>query len=146
MDGDVLKLLELIYIVLSISSVQQNDPVIQLYTLYFSFIFHHVPSQVTGHSSLCYTAGPHCLPILNVNSLTLNSQSIPLPPPLALATTSLLSLSKSLFLFCRTVPLCHILDSTCGIIWYLPFFLSMRIHSSIYVAANGIILFISMAE
>ena len=26
-------------------------------------ILHHVPSQVTGHSSLCYTAGSHCLSI-----------------------------------------------------------------------------------
>ena len=50
------------------------------------------------------------------NSLHLlipNSQSFPpplTPPPLA--TTSLFSMSVSLFLFCRYVHLCHILDST----------------------------------
>ena len=29
------------------------------------FIFHHVLSQETGYRSLCCTAGPHCLSILN---------------------------------------------------------------------------------
>ena len=29
-------------------------------------IFHHVLSQETGYSSLCYTVGPHCLSILSV--------------------------------------------------------------------------------
>ena len=43
--------------------------------------------------------------------LTPNSQSIPLPPHSSLATTSLFSKSKSLFLFCRQVHLCPILYS-----------------------------------
>ena len=41
-----------------------NSKVTQLYICIHSFshnIFHHVPSQVTGYISLCYTAGPHCL-------------------------------------------------------------------------------------
>ena len=38
---------------------------------------------------------------------------IHLPPsPSPLATTSLFSVSGSLFLFCRWVRVCHILDST----------------------------------
>ena len=58
-----------------------------VYTYSFSHnIFHPVPSQVIGFSSLCYTAGPHCLSIPKCNRLHLlipNSQSIPLPllPP-----------------------------------------------------------------
>ena len=50
-------LLQLIYSVLSISTVQESDPVI--YTHSFShIIFHHVPSQVTRYSFLCYTTQP----------------------------------------------------------------------------------------
>ena len=45
-----------------------------------------------------------------------NSLFIPFPPPFLLATTSLFSISESLFLFCRQVHLCHILDSTFK--WY----------------------------
>ena len=29
-------------------------------------ILYHAVAQVIGYSSLCYTAGPHCLSILNV--------------------------------------------------------------------------------
>jgi len=43
--------LQLIYNVLSISAVQQNDPVICIYTFFFSH--YHVLSQVIGYSSLC---------------------------------------------------------------------------------------------
>ena len=49
-------------------------------------------------------------------------QSIPLPPSPALATTSLCSMSVSLFLFCRHVHLCHILESTCKL-YHMVFFL-----------------------
>ena len=53
-------LLYLIYNVLSISAVQQSDPVIHTYMHSFShIILHQVPSQVTGYSSLCCTAGSH---------------------------------------------------------------------------------------
>ena len=54
--------------VLSISAVQQSDPVIHtyicvcVYIYIYSFphiILYHVPSQVTTYSSLCYTAGSH---------------------------------------------------------------------------------------
>jgi len=37
----------------------------------FSYIIlHHVPSQVTGYSSLCYTAGSHCLATPNATVCT----------------------------------------------------------------------------
>ena len=38
-----------------------------IYVYSFSHLmFHHVLSLVIGYSSLCYTAGPHCLSVLNV--------------------------------------------------------------------------------
>ena len=50
----------------------------------FSYItLHHVPSQVTRYSSLCYTAGSHCLSFPKCNNLhllTSNSLSIQLSP------------------------------------------------------------------
>ena len=73
----------LIYSVLSISAVYQSDPVIPIYNYFFHMIFHHVLSKAIRYSSLCYTAGPHCLSILNVIVCIYqspNSQSIPLPP------------------------------------------------------------------
>ena len=45
-----------------------------------------------------------------LNLLTPNSHSVPLPPPSLLTTTILFSTSVILFLFCRWVHLCHILD------------------------------------
>ena len=83
----------------------------------------------------CCTVGPHCLLILKCNSLhlpTLNSLSILLCTSFPLATTSLLSMSVSLFLFYRWVHLCHFyILHISYLIWYLSFFfwlasLSMR--------------------
>ena len=34
-----------------------------IYTFFFSYYPHHVSSQVTRYTSLCYTAGSHCLSI-----------------------------------------------------------------------------------
>ena len=65
-------------------------------------------------------------------------------PPLSfssLATTSLFSLSVSLFLFHRYVHLCHILDSTFKYFSFWIPSLSMIISRSIHIAANGIISF-----
>ena len=74
--------------------------------------------------------------------LTPNSPSIPLPP-LSWATTSLSSMSVSLFRLYRQVHLCHILDSTYK--WYqMVLFLTalcMIISSFINIAATGIISF-----
>ena len=91
-----------------LSTVQQSDPVTHIYIHSFSHIItHHVLSQVTRYSSLCYTAGLHCLSSSKYNSLlTPESQSIPLPLG---NHTSLFS--KSEFHFCGKLNLCHILDS-----------------------------------
>ena len=53
------------------------------------------------------------------------------------------------FLVCGKVQLCHIVDIRYDIICYFFVFLTslrMRVSSSIHVAANGIVLFIFMAE
>ena len=42
-----------------------SHPYIYIHSLSY-IIFHLGFSQETGYSSLCYTAGPHCLSILNV--------------------------------------------------------------------------------
>ena len=54
----------MIYTAVPFSAVQQSDPVINS----FSHIIlpHRGLSQETGHNSLCYTAGFHGPPILNV--------------------------------------------------------------------------------
>ena len=55
-----------------LSTVQQSDPAhthTHTHIFFFSHfhtILHHVPSQVTRYSSLCYTAGSHCLSTPNV--------------------------------------------------------------------------------
>ena len=52
-------------------------------------------------------------PIYNgLHLLTLNSQSVPPLFPSHLAATSLFSMTVNLFLFCRSISLCHILPST----------------------------------
>ena len=37
----------------------KNDPVIHIYTFFSHIILHHIPSQVTRYSSLCYKAADH---------------------------------------------------------------------------------------
>ena len=65
-------------------------------------LFHYSLSQKTGYSSLCYTADPLCLFILNVIVCIYWS---PIPSPSLpfhispLTTTSLISMSVNLFLF-----------------------------------------------
>ena len=78
------------------------------------------------------------------NSMHLITPISPSFPPLSfssLATTSLFSLSVSLFLFHRYVHLCHILDSTFKYFSFWIPSLSMIISRSIHIAANGIISF-----
>ena len=91
----------------------------------YIYILFHILSSQDGlsqdieYSSLCYTAGPCCLSILYIVICICSSQipnsSLPNSPSL-LATTSLFSMSVSLFLFHKYVHLCHILDSTYK--WY----------------------------
>lgn len=80
--------------------------------------FYSLPSWSTLRdwiSSLCCTAGPHGLAILHAIVCIYQPQtphpshSLPLPSPLA--TTSLVSMSVSLFLSDRCAHLCYILDS-----------------------------------
>ena len=99
-------------------TVQRSDTVTHtrtyIYIHSFSHMFlYHLPSQVTRYSSLCYTAGSHCLSTPNAPSLHLltpSSQAIPLPPPPPWQP-QVCSLSVHEFLFCGKVHLCHILDS-----------------------------------
>ena len=48
-----------------VSSVYQSDSVIHLYIL-FQILFHYRLLQDIEYSSLCYTVGPCCLPILYI--------------------------------------------------------------------------------
>ena len=80
----------------------------------------------------------------SLHLLTPSSQSTPsLPRPLGNHKSIILQVHE--FLFCGKFHLCHILRFyICDIIWHLSFSfwlisLSMRVSSSIHVAANGII-------
>ena len=61
----------MIYIVLSIPAVQHSEVTQSFIYTHSHIIFHHVPSQVIGHSSLCYTAGSHCQLTLKVENTML---------------------------------------------------------------------------
>ena len=99
--------------VVFISAVQQSESVIYIYIL-FHILFHYGSPQDTEYSSLCCTVRTCCLSILYTKSAFANPRLPILPSPYpSLATTSPFSISVSLFLFCRYVDLCHILDSTC---------------------------------
>ena len=52
----------LIFNVVFISGVQQSDSVIHVYI--FHIFFHYDLLQDIEYSSLCYTEGPCCLPVL----------------------------------------------------------------------------------
>ena len=65
---------------------------------FFHTIFHHVLTQETGRSSLCYTVGPHYFSIPNASSLHLPTIH-PTPPCFPLANASLLSMSLLCFCF-----------------------------------------------
>ena len=96
--------------VVSISAVQHSDPVIHIYT---SFFLHYLPSwsiPKTGYSSLCSSVRPHSVSILNV-IVCIHQHQTPRSSPSHLANTSLLSMSVSMFPFCRLLHLCNILDS-----------------------------------
>ena len=104
----------------------------------------------TEQSSLCYTAGPCWLPILNTAVCT----SIPpyhFPLPFPSATISSFSKSVTLLLFCKSICIIsfqipHIRD----IIWYFSSSVwpthSVTLPRSIHVAANSIVSFFLMAE
>ena len=74
----------------------------------FSYIiFHHDLSQEIGYSFLCYTVGLYCFSIPNVIGCCTNPK-LPVYPmlyPLPLGNHKSVSMSVSLFLFCRKVHL-----------------------------------------
>ena len=139
----------MIYSALWIFAVQQSDAVLHVYILFLNIYFHYGLSQEIIHSPLWYTVGTCCLFILSVIVYTYQPQIPSLSPSFPLGNNILISMSVSLFLFCRQVHLCHILNSTSK--WYhivsIFVFLfpdnsfSMMTSSCIYVATNGIILF-----
>ena len=53
----------MIYNVMLVSGVQQSDSVIYIF---FQIIFHHRLLQGIEYSSMCYTVGPCCFPILHI--------------------------------------------------------------------------------
>ena len=120
-----------------ISSVQQSDSVIHIYThiyihvythtyiytyiyiyiyiyiyVLFHVLFHYGLSLDIEYSSLCYIVRPCCLSILFTIVCLPNSHPFPPLPILPLGNHSLFSIAGSPFLFCRYVDLYCILDST----------------------------------
>ena len=94
-----------------------------IYTHSLSHIIcHHVPSQVIGHSFLCYTAGPHCLSILNVTICICQLQT-------GLSPSILLPLDKQVCRPCLWICSCSVGRFICAIfyiphisdMWYLSF-------------------------
>ena len=85
-----------------------------------------------------------------------NSQSSFSPSPFHLvAITSLFSMSVSLFLYCKLVSSCHILDATynvaqnhisCDVSLSPSDLLRLKICSPVHVAPNGMISFFFVAE
>ena len=132
-----------------ISDVQQSGSVTcthkNVYIFLFIFFFIMV-SWVIPRTLLIHPVYSSLLLLIP------NSQSISLPSPSPLATTSLFSMSLSQFLFHRPVNLCHILDSTYK--WYCTVFVilflitsvSMIIPRCVHVAGNGIISLFFMTE
>ena len=73
--------------------------------LFFHNLFHFGLLWDMEYSSLCYTVGSCCLPILYIYVCI----CYPFPPPWQ---PQACSLRLSQFLFCSQVNLCHTLDST----------------------------------
>ena len=104
---------QLIYNVVPISAVQKvTESYIYMHSLLY-IVFHHVLYQETGCISLCCTVDliAYLFQMQQFASINPKLPVHPTPSLLPLTTTSLFSMSMSLFLFCRQVHLCHILDS-----------------------------------
>ena len=86
------------------SGVQQSESVIHIHiSTLFQILFPYRSLQSIGQSSLCYTAGPCWLSILNIAVCTCQFQtpSLSLHPTLPPVTICSFSKSVSLFLFCK---------------------------------------------
>ena len=105
---------QLIYNAVPTSAVQQSDSVIHIQTFFFLIFFSiRVYHRIIQFPVLYSRTLLFIHPIYNSLPLLIpDSQSFPPTPSSPLATTSLFSMSVSLFLFCRQVHLCHISDST----------------------------------
>ena len=86
---------ELIYNVVLISAIQWSDSAIHRYTCFFNILFHYCLSLDIEYTSLCYTVGPCCLPILCIIAYICSSQTPgpSLPQPLPLDNHQSISLS-----------------------------------------------------
>ena len=139
----------MIYNILSISTVHQNDPVIHIYTFFYSY---YLPScsitsdwiyfpMLYNRISLLIHSKCYCLPLL-----TPKFQSIPLPPLPWQPQVCSLCLWICFFSVDMFTCALYYIPEISDIIWYVSFSfwltsLSTRVSSSIHVAANGIILF-----
>ena len=96
---------ELIYNIVSTSSVQQSDGFSFTYILYIHFhnLSPYGSSQDIQYSPLCYTVSFYCLSTLDTYFVSPNPKAAihPSPDTASLATTNLLSMSLSLFLLHR---------------------------------------------
>ena len=131
------------FVVCLISALKQSDSV---RNILFHILFHYGLSQDVEYSSLWYAVGT-CLSVLYVFA----SANPRLPglcsyTSLTLGNHKSVIVSGSLFLFCRYVCFCSILDSTYK--WYHLIFVSLKyftyslvIPRSIHIAVNGIISF-----
>ena len=136
-----------------ISAVQQSDSVIHTGTFFFKILFHYGLLQDIEYSSLCCTAGLCCLSILNIIVCICESET-PSPsllhPSPRLATTSVFSLSVSLFLFWRIGSFVSYFRFPMKVrtIWYwsLSDSLSPIISRSVHVDASGIMSFFFTAK
>ena len=121
---------QLIYSIVPISAVQQSDSVTHIQTFFFlTFFFitvyHGILNIVPCALQQDLVIHPS---FISLHLLIPNSQSFPPPPASPLATTSLISMSVSLFPFCRQVHLCPTLDSTRVISYGICLSLSDLLH------------------
>ena len=66
----------LIYNVVLVSVVQQNDSIICIY-IHFHILFHYRLLQDIEYDSLCYTVGPCCLSILYITVVCIYQSQTP---------------------------------------------------------------------
>ena len=95
------------YRIVSASAGPQRDPGTHTIHSFSRILFHPGLSGETGLSSLCCTAGPHGFSILSVLVCIFGPQTLRPAHSLLVPCGNPKSVSVSLFLFCREVPLCR---------------------------------------
>ena len=94
----------------SLTAKWSNRTCIYLWSL--SHVILHLPKKVNRYSTLCYTAGSHCLPTQSTNVWIYCPSQIQSPSPSCpsnLATKICFPAHE--FLFCRKFHWCHLLYS-----------------------------------